>query len=407
MNLIEWQNILSLIYKFRWQDILDIIIVAYVIYRLFLLIRGTRAVQLLRGLVAIIAVYYIANEFLQLKIITWILQNAATMVIVAIPIIFQPELRRALAHIGQGTLLEAPFAKGKDFFQLMGILCTTAKNLSHAKTGALIIIERHTGLEEFIETGTRIDGLMTVELLSSIFYKGNPLHDGAVIIRGGQIISAGSLLPLTENIKSSKQHLGTRHRAAIGLSETSDALCVVVSEETGDISLAVEGKMHRHLNEETLHNLLLNYYQTKKSDTQFSLLQFLFKWKNIPKDEKGGLWKRWGLIASAVLIAVAFSLIIAFEQNIINYEKNLVLPIEMHDQIKLNVGKSVRMTPKYAILTVQGVKSSLDAIKSEDIKIYVELNKDSKSQMLELKTILPPDIKMKQIEPKEILVNIN
>ena len=420
-----WHEFFALIQQLRWLDVLDVVIVAYLLYRLFLLIRGTRAVQLLRGLILLFLIYYIADKFLQLKIITWIMQNATTMVIVAIPIIFQPELRRALAQLGQQVMPEAPFSKGRDFFQLINILCLTARQLSNHRTGALIVIERNTGLEEFIETGTRIEGIVTSELLLSIFHPGNPLHDGAVIIRGNHVMAAGTLLPLSENIKSSlsdKHHLGTRHRAAIGLSETSDSVCLVVSEETGDISVAAEGKLHRHLNEESLQNLLLTYYQTHQKPSQMSIIQFLFRGKSKlakqPKDEKNkkelkddknsGIYiKRWGLSVIAIITTLALGFILALEQNIFRYEKAFVLPVELRDRIGLvEKGKIAKLDPKYATVKLEGIKKILDTIKPEDIQIYIELKTEKKQQKIEIKTILPNDVVLKSMAPKQVSLSI-
>lgn len=417
-NNFSWHEILLLIPQLRLLDFLDIVIVAYLLYRLFLLIRGTRAVQLLRGLILLFLIYYIADKFLQLKIITWIMQNAATMVIVAIPIIFQPELRRALAHLGQQVMPEAPFARGRDFFHLIDILVNSAKQLSTHRIGALMVIERNTGLEEFIETGIRIEGLVSSELLLSIFHQGNPLHDGAVIIRGNHVIAASTLLPLSENIKSSlseKHHLGTRHRAAIGLSETSDAVCLVVSEETGDISVAAEGKMHRHLNEEALQNLLLTYYQTKQNTSQFSIFQFLFKGKSsTPKSskkeekvEKKGYLKQWGLSIIAIVTTLVLGFILVLEQNIFRYEKDFVLPVELHDRIGLSEkGKAAKLEPKYATLKLEGIKKVLDNIKPEDIQIYIELNKEIKNQKIQIQIILPDDVILRNISPKQVNLSI-
>lgn len=259
--------------RFSYLDVLDIAIVSFVLYRLFLLIKGTRAVQLLRGLIVLLVFYYTA-DWLELRTIKFLMQNAGIMIIVAVPIVFQPELRRALAHLGaQGRALFTPeplFTKGKDFFELIDLLVVTARQLSTRRIGALMVIEREMGLNEFAETGTQLDARLSSELLLTIFHPGSPLHDGAVIIRGTRVVAAGAVLPLSENMRavlSPRQHLGTRHRAALGLSETADAICLVVSEETGDISLAMEGKLHRHLSEESLQKLLLSHFQPEVRGT--------------------------------------------------------------------------------------------------------------------------------------------
>ncbi|MEB3238369.1 MAG: diadenylate cyclase CdaA [Candidatus Sericytochromatia bacterium] len=240
----------------RWQDLLDITIVSLVFYRLFLLIRGTRAVQLLRGLLLLLTAYLVANA-LQLHTITWLVQSTATMLIVAVPLVFQPELRRALAMLGQGEIFRAErFAAARPDEEVQHViaeLVATTRVLTSRKIGALIILERQTGLKEFAETGTSIGARISAELLTSLFLPGSPLHDGAVILRGDRIIAAGALLPLSETIRrSARRPIGTRHRAALGLTETTDALAIVVSEETGALSIAEQGQLHRFLTEEEL-----------------------------------------------------------------------------------------------------------------------------------------------------------
>ncbi|MEB3300068.1 MAG: diadenylate cyclase CdaA [Candidatus Sericytochromatia bacterium] len=254
------QEILRLLQVLRWQDLLDITLVSLVFYRLFLLIRGTRAVQLLRGLLLFLAAYLLANA-LQLHTITWLVQSTATMLIVAVPLVFQPELRRALALLGQGEIFRAErFAAARpdeEVEHLVAELVATTKVLSSRKVGALVIVERQTGLKEFAETGTAIGAQISAELLTSIFLPGSPLHDGAVILRGNRIVAAGALLPLSESIRrSARRPIGTRHRAALGLTETTDALAIVVSEETGAMSLAEQGNLYRFLTEEELRSRL-------------------------------------------------------------------------------------------------------------------------------------------------------
>lgn len=253
----------------RWQDLLDIFLVSIVLYRLFLLIQGTRAVQLLRG-VLLLLVAYLVSRWLQLNTITWLVQSAATMIIVAIPVVFQPELRRALALLGQGELFRSEFfgKNSADMARVIDELIMAVRMLSSRKIGALIILERQTGLNEFVETGTSIQGLVTCDLLTSIFFPNSPMHDGAVIIRGDRIVAAGALLPLSENFRrTQKRPIGTRHRAALGLSETTDAVAVVVSEETGVISVAQLGQLQRHLTEDDLRSILSGLYQPPRTGT--------------------------------------------------------------------------------------------------------------------------------------------
>lgn len=261
----------------RWQDLLDILLVSYVLYRFFLLIKGTRAVQLLRGMLLLLLAYLISHA-LGLNTITWLVQSTATMIIVAIPVVFQPELRRALAHIGQGELFRGELFQRRSVTPPRTIdeVTTSVKYLARQKIGALIILERNTGLAEFIETGTAVDALVTAELLSTIFFPNSPLHDGAVIIQNDRIAAAGSVLPLSEGMRQSqaagggsKSQYGTRHRAAIGLTETTDALAVVVSEETGTISVASGGQLRRHVTDEALREALMTAFapQARKSSS--------------------------------------------------------------------------------------------------------------------------------------------
>lgn len=250
----------------RLLDILDILIVAAVLYKLILIIRGTRAVQLIQGL-AVIFIASAVSKWLGLYTINWLLRNTITLVLVALPIVFQPELRRALEQLGRGKLLTEPInflgkEDERDMQRIVESILQATINLAKTRTGALIVLERKTGLNDFIETGVPIDAIISLELLGNIFVPNTPLHDGAVIIRAGRVAAAGCFLPLTENPHINK-NLGTRHRAALGLTEETDALVIVVSEETGIISLAENGNLKRFIDEETLRTTLNNLYQPK------------------------------------------------------------------------------------------------------------------------------------------------
>ncbi len=240
----------------RIQDLADILIVAFVIYRLFILIRGTRAVQLIKGIVFLLLAMLL-SDWLQLFTIKWILRNLQTVLLVALPVIFQPELRRALEQIGRGKLFVqnlSPFHE-VDLTRVINEIIKATRVLARNKIGALLVIERETGLNDFAETGIRIEGLLSSEFLVNIFIPNTPLHDGAVIVRGERVLAAGCFLPLTEDQDLSKD-LGTRHRAALGITEQSDAIVVIVSEETGILSLANAGKLTRYLDETTLKEML-------------------------------------------------------------------------------------------------------------------------------------------------------
>jgi diadenylate cyclase len=228
---------LTLLPALRWQDALDILIVAYVIYRIFLLIRGTRTVQMVLGLF-VIGLAYVASQMLGMFTVNWLLNNFLGSLIVILVVIFQADIRRALTRMGAGP----SFGSRGSAARTAEEVAAAAAWMAARRLGALIVIEQEVGLSEFVETGRILDAQVSRELLETIFFRGTPLHDGAVIIKGDRIVAAGCLLPLSINPDVSLT-LGTRHRAAIGLTEDNDALVVVVSEETGAISLASRGRL--------------------------------------------------------------------------------------------------------------------------------------------------------------------
>jgi len=242
-------------------NIIDIAIVGFVLYKLIMLIKGTRAVQLIKGL-AVLLIASNLSRWLHLNTIHWVLQNAWTVLFVALPVVFQPELRRALEQLGRGKFFARPLSSlGEEARnRLIGEIVRGMEALSRDRTGTLLVIERETGLNDFVETGIKLDGVVSAEFLVNLFVPKTPLHDGAVIIRGDRVLAAGCFLPLSESPHISKQ-LGTRHRAAIGISEQSDALALVVSEETGVISLAEDGRLIRYLDEKTLREWLAKFLQ--------------------------------------------------------------------------------------------------------------------------------------------------
>ncbi|QNB48382.1 TIGR00159 family protein [Thermanaerosceptrum fracticalcis] len=252
---------------FNIISIIDIAIVAFVIYKVMMIIKGTRAVQLIKGLVVLIMASLLSN-WLGFRTFAWILGQVQTVLVVALPVVFQPELRRALEQLGRGRFFARPMAMLNEeaLGNLVEEVVRAVKVLSNNNIGALIIIERETGVNDFIETGIKIDGLVSTEFLVNIFIPKSPLHDGAVIIRGDRVMAAGCFLPLSENPNLSKE-LGTRHRAGLGLTEQSDALGIIVSEETGVISIAEEGRLTRYLDENTLKEILSKRLQTKHNNT--------------------------------------------------------------------------------------------------------------------------------------------
>ncbi|HHP50808.1 MAG TPA: TIGR00159 family protein [Moorella mulderi] len=253
-----WRYLLSLHFLDIFHIALDVGVVSFVIYKFFMLIKGTRAVQLIKGLLVLFLAWVVA-QWLHLDTISWILSQLKLMFVVALPIVFQPELRRILEQLGRGKFFARPLKVlgAEDMERLINEVVKAAVSLSRKKVGALIVIEREIGLNDYIETGLRLDALVSAELLINLFTPLTPFHDGAAIIRGDRVVAAGCFLPLSESPYLSKR-LGTRHRAALGLSEISDAVVVVVSEETGTISVAEGGKLTRFLEEKTLKDLLEN-----------------------------------------------------------------------------------------------------------------------------------------------------
>ncbi len=257
-------------------SLIDIIIVAFFIYKIFMLIKDTRAEQLLKGLIILLFATGI-SKYLGLSMINWILERAQTILLVALPIVFQPELRRMLEKIGRGGFISSvSFWEDKSAEETVDNIVSASMELSSKKTGALIVIERKIGLADIIETGTVLEAKVTKELLKNIFFPNTPLHDGAVIIRKSRIQAAGCFLPLTTSSKVSKD-LGTRHRAAIGLSENSDALVIAVSEETGTISIAEDGVLKRNFNEAELKKHILEKVEIEQNQGIKDIFPWRFK----------------------------------------------------------------------------------------------------------------------------------
>lgn len=246
-----------------WLGLLDIAVVAYLIYRLLLLARGTRALQILGGLGTLLLALTISAR-LHLDTLNWLLNLIVPLGPVAIVILFYPELRHALEEFGPRFWRRGlSLLNQKDMKDVIATVSTATTLLAAKRVGALIVFERQSGLDEAIGTGTLMDSSVTVELLDTIFYKGTALHDGAVILRQGRIVAAGCILPLTDQPKIHAA-VHTRHKAAIGMSENSDAIVVVVSEETGTVSIAVDGKLARGLSEEKLKERLTNLLQVNE-----------------------------------------------------------------------------------------------------------------------------------------------
>lgn len=260
-------TLLNLILGIRINDIFDILITTFIIYKFIGLIRETRAQQLVKGLLLIFAAYFISG-FFDLNTINWILKGAFTFGVFALVVIFQPEIRRALEIMGRSRLgvnrirqVDVDQAK-----HAVDEITRIVGDFAETRTGALMVFEKEIGLEDIAETGTILNADVSAQLLGNIFYEGAPLHDGACIIRGDQVYAAGCVLPLTDN-KYLNKSLGTRHRAGIGISEKSDALVLIVSEETGIISAAEDGRLRRYLDRKAVEKMLLDIYITPEDES--------------------------------------------------------------------------------------------------------------------------------------------
>jgi diadenylate cyclase len=236
--------------------VLDIMVVSYIFYKAYMLIKETRGEQLLKGILLIILLIPISSV-LHLTMLNWILERTITIGVLSIIIIFQPEIRSVLEHLGRSAFNDLHVFEDKEKMdEVITQILNAVFNLSETKTGALIVLEQRTKLEDIMKTGTKIDANVSSALLENIFVVNTPLHDGATIIRNNRIAASGCFLPLSSNYDISKK-LGTRHRAGIGISENSDALVVIVSEETGSVSLAINGKLTRNYTKEKLKDILL------------------------------------------------------------------------------------------------------------------------------------------------------
>lgn len=240
------------------RAILDILVVTFIIYWLLWVAQGTRALTLIRGIVSLFAFLFLLGWLLQLDSLNWLLRNIWPALLIAIPVIFQPELRRAFEQLGHtGSWLKNPFPNQEESANdhVVDEIVRAASQLSRLRYGALVVIERETGLQDYVGRGVSLDAEVSRQLLINIFFPNSPLHDAAVIIQGDRILAASVVLPLTDNISASSQ-LGTRHRAAIGVTEESDALAVVVSEESGHMSVAHSGRLIRYLDQDRLRRVL-------------------------------------------------------------------------------------------------------------------------------------------------------
>lgn len=283
---LNWRTVLDSFFsafnQFRtisFIDILDILIVAYIIYRVMKLLKDTSAERLIKGIIILVGIMLLAS-MLHLTMISWLLQQALNVGLFAIVVVFQPELRRLLEQIGKGNFsrLIVPADAPDEVESMITATVSACADMSRTRTGALIVFERRERLGEIISTGTMVDAAPSAELIKNIFFKNSPLHDGAMIVRAGRVCAAGCVLPLSGN-QSLSRDLGTRHRAAVGMSESADSVLVVVSEETGSISVAIGGMLKRHLSPDMLRKLLENELLDSEKQEKSRLAAIRDMWK--------------------------------------------------------------------------------------------------------------------------------
>ena len=263
-------NNMEALKQIRLWDILDIGIVAVIFYRLLLIIKGTKAAQMLIGLGLFLLASLLSGYF-ELYTVNWIIQSLWSQIVILLIVLFQPEIRRALAQIGEARFLQA-FTPAEELKSLDEIVKGTI-SLANRRTGALMVIERDTSLKDFVEMGTPLDAKVSKEIIMAIFHPTSPIHDGAVVIRGNRIVAAGCFLPIALSTELSKT-LGTRHRAGIGLTEETDAIAVIVSEETGLISVSISGKLESPVDMGTLRDILTEIFTTGKKKSPEKVQRF-------------------------------------------------------------------------------------------------------------------------------------
>jgi diadenylate cyclase len=277
------ENILFLFQRLRWFDLLDIVLVALLFFVILTQFRGTQAGTVLRGIAILIVAVAILTSATQLPAISWILETILPALLIAIPVVFAPEIRRTLERVGRADFFRraSPTTEAPLYIQAV---VAAAKRLSERRHGALIVIERDVGLDDFSSTGLRLDSEVSTELLLQIFYPNTPLHDGAVILRHERLLAAGCVVPLSSGnaLAASERRMGLRHRAALGISEVSDAVAVIVSEETGILSVAHNGRMIRRLDPQRLQNILLAFIRHAPRPTAL-------RWPLLPRKESAAV----------------------------------------------------------------------------------------------------------------------
>jgi diadenylate cyclase len=252
--------------RLTWLGVVDIVLVAAIFYGLLTILRRTQAVLVLRGLIFVALLAVILTTVVPLPGFSWLMRNSLTPLLVAIPVIFQPELRRALERVGRAGPVSGWFGKDAEMDVVVEEVAEACVRLGEKRQGALVVFERNTGLQDIIDTGVALDATVSHELLETIFFPNTPLHDQAVIIRADRLVAASCVLPLSERLANSHV-LGTRHKAGIGVTERSDAVCIIVSEETGVISIAHNGRMIRRLDGDRVRTILSAFFTPKAVDS--------------------------------------------------------------------------------------------------------------------------------------------
>ena len=274
-------NLVFILERLNWLSMVDILLVMFIIFGIFLLLRDTQALTLLRGVILLLILLGLLTSFDDLPAFSWLVQATLPALLLAVPVIFAPEIRRALERLGRASTLVSGGTNGQGIQDAISSIVGASAKLSAKRHGALIVLQRLDGLQEYIETGILLNAELSEKLLMQIFYPSTPLHDGAVIVSGNQVAAAACVMPLAfGDIQSQSpgRQLGLRHRAAIGISQNTDAIAVVVSEETGAISVASGGKIIRRLDSDRLENVLTAFYRPTQPNKRFSgLLSRLFR----------------------------------------------------------------------------------------------------------------------------------
>lgn len=284
-------NLLFIFQRLNWLSIIDILLVTSIFFALLTWLRDTQAMILLRGVILIVVALVLLTSLVDLPAFSWLVRNSVPALLLAIPVVFAPEIRRALERIGRAGSFLPTFGKitETEFEQSIHAVVTAAARLSARQHGALIIMQRLDNLDEYIESGVRMNAAVTPEVLLQIFYPNTPLHDGAAILSGPKLVAAACVMPLSSSgilNRSPERQMGLRHRAALGISEESDAIAVVVSEETGSISIAHAGRMIRRIDPERLENILLAFFRPSAMEPNIKWFERLFPYLFTRKDER-------------------------------------------------------------------------------------------------------------------------